>query len=201
MRPSRNPNDHADVEPDTAYGLHSCVEGPGAMTDMLHWLPCRAVIAPGVVFRITGPCFSPWTPGKVGGWQPAAWSHHPFDEASQKIRVGDTFINFGDTFTVLQSGEFGRFRSARVALPLPNPVALPRRAEVWINTAKFQRGRWTAWVAVQPTQPQNEPGSSSNKRARLIDEQNEPGSSSNKRRIRRGAQREEKRSKTTHQGS
>ena len=140
------------------------------MTDMLPWLPCHAVIAPGVVFRITGPWFSPWTPGKVGGWQPCAWSHHPFDAASQKIRFGDTFINFGDTFTVLQSGEFGIFRSALVALPRPAPaVALPQRAEVWINTARFQRGRWTAWVAVQPTQPQtspahratNEPGSSS----------------------------------------
>ena len=131
----------------------------------LHW---SQVDEEQSVLRIPSDRMKTWTPGKVGGWQPAAWSHHPFDEASQKIRAGDTFINFGDTFTVLQSGESGIFRSALVALPpTGNPADIQ---ELWLNTAKFQRGRWTAWVSVQPTQLQRASDeSSSRKRIRRME--------------------------------
>ena len=140
------------------------------------WRFLNDVLDVGQRFRFTGPPWSRWWPDKPGndGWRPCAYTEPPGSENSERISAEDAFIDFGRVFTVLESGEFGRFRSARVVL---NDDGV----EGWVNTAKFTtnhhdrrqrpRGaRWWAWVGevppptkreAPPTTPQNPAGSGS----------------------------------------
>ena len=101
---------------------------------------CRSrdlmVLSVGDSFRIVGP-YETWWPGKAGGWQPRAWSSHPDDFASSLIRSDMIWINFSESFEILELYDTERFLSAKVNIG-------PQYA--WINVARKKASQTIWWV-------------------------------------------------------
>ena len=60
-------------------------------------------------------------------WEPAAYSGHADDPASEKVHRADLDINFSEAFTINELHEGPKYISARVTV---------LRHEVWINIQK-----------------------------------------------------------------
>ena len=103
-------------------------------------------IAPGDRFVITGPpSHQPWYPGKVGGWQPRAWTSHPEDPESKLIGSNEVRIDFGQEFVALEvrtmEVDFARprFQSVKVEVDVWRGNVHVCERQVWINVSRDEQ--------------------------------------------------------------